>query len=230
MRVAGVSETLFKRFLQSRLVQAVAARWLCAYVSIVARTTRWRIEGVAELAALAAGPPCIVAFWHETLPCMPVFWRRARAMGLRRRAYVLASGHRDGRLIGRAVEQMGISVIAGSSSRGGAAGLRGLVAALKGGGLVGLTPDGPRGPRRVAAPGVAQLAALTGAKVLPCAAWIDPARTLGSWDKMRIPLPFGRGTLVCGPMITVPRDGWETGLKVIEAGLNGAMRRAEIGK
>lgn len=218
--------SLFKRFIQSSWVQAVAARVLCAYVNLVARTTRWRIEGASEIAALVTGPPCIVVFWHETLPSMPSFWRRARAMGLRRPAFVLASGHRDGRLIGRAVEYMGISVIAGSSSRGGAAGLRGLVAALKGGGLVGLTPDGPRGPRRVAAPGVAQLAALTGAQVLPCAARIEPAKTLGSWDKMRIPLPFGRGILVCGPMLTVPRDGWEAGLKDIEAGLNDAMRRA----
>jgi lysophospholipid acyltransferase (LPLAT)-like uncharacterized protein len=217
---------LFKRFLQSHWVQAVAARGLSAYVNLVARTTRWRIEGTDEMAALVAGPPVIVVFWHETLPSMPVFWRRARAMGLTRPAFVLASGHRDGRLIGRAVEYMGISVVAGSSSRGGAAGLRGLVAALKGGGLVGLTPDGPRGPRRVAAPGVAQLAALTGAPVLPCAARIGPAKTLASWDGMRIPLPFGRGRLVCGPMISVPRDGWEAGLKVIETGLNEAMRRA----
>src|SRR5689334_20566130 len=32
------------------------------------------------------------------------------------------------------------------------------------------TPDGPRGPRRQAALGVAQIAALSGAPILPCAA------------------------------------------------------------
>jgi len=217
---------MLKKLLQSSAVQALAARAAARYVVMVAATTRWRIEGAAELAEFAKGDPCIVVFWHESLPSMPVFWLRARRLGLARPAAVLASRHRDGRLIGQAVAALGIEPLAGSSSRGGAAGLRRLAARLAAGCHVGLTPDGPRGPRRVAAPGVAQLAALSGAPVLPCGAWISRALTLRSWDRMRLPLPFGRGTLVCGPRLTVAREDWISAVPLIEAALSDAMARA----
>jgi lysophospholipid acyltransferase (LPLAT)-like uncharacterized protein len=218
-----------KRILQSGPVQAGVA-WLAArYVLLVAGTVRWRVEGVEWLEAFARGGPFIVVFWHESLPSMPVFWRRAVRAGLRREAVVLASRHRDGQLIGRVVRNLGIGLVSGSSSRGGAAGLRGLVKALAAGAHVGLTPDGPRGPRRVAAAGVAQLAGLSGVPVLPCAAHVGWAVQLGSWDGMRLPLPFGRGVLVCGAPVAVPRENWAAMLPVIEAALNDAIGRAEAG-
>ena len=89
-----------------------------------------------------------------------------------------------------------------------------------------LTPDGPRGPRRVCAPGVAQLAAMSGRKVLPCGAMTSNAKTLGSWDRMRLPLPFGRGVLVCGELIDVPREDWQNGVAAVTAALNATMDRA----
>jgi lysophospholipid acyltransferase (LPLAT)-like uncharacterized protein len=220
---------MFKQILQSGAAQKRAAWALARYVVLAARTTRWRIVGAEHLAAFAAGPPAIVVFWHDSLPAMPIFWLAARRLGLRRRAVVLASQHRDGRLIGAAVGHLGIGMAAGSSSRGGAAGLRSLITALRDGAHAGLTPDGPRGPRRAAAAGVAQLAALTGAPVLPCAAWTAKAITLNSWDRMRLPLPFGRGTLVCGPAISVARQNWASALPAIQAGLDAAMAAAEAG-
>jgi hypothetical protein len=90
-----------------------------------------------------------------------------------------------------------------------------------------ITPDGPRGPRRVAAPGVAQVAALSGAPVLPCAAQTSRRRVLRSWDRMVVPLPFGRGVLVCLPAISVPRDGWQDALPEIAAALTAAADRAD---
>ena len=76
---------------------------------------------------------------------------------------------------------------------------------LEAGDHVVITPDGPRGPRRVAAPGVAQLAALSGMPVLPCAAQTSRRWTLRSWDRMVLPLPFGRGVIVCGAPIAGAR-------------------------
>ena len=215
-----------KKILQGAFFQAGIARVAACYFSLVARTVRWRVEGGAQLQEMAQGGPLIVVFWHETLPSMPVLWQRARRLGLARPAVVLASQHRDGQLIGRVVRHMGIGLVSGSSSRGGAAGLRGLLRALAAGWHVGLTPDGPRGPRRVCAPGAVQLAALSGAKILPCGASITPARTLPSWDSMRIPLPFGRGVLVCGALLEVPREGWQARLPELAQALDTAMARA----
>ncbi|MCF3946027.1 lysophospholipid acyltransferase family protein [Acidiphilium iwatense] len=191
-------------------------------------TTRWTIDADALLGALKAGTPCIIVFWHECLPSMPILWREAERIGAGPKGYVLASRHRDGRLIARAMRHFGIETISGSTSRGGAAGLRELARLFEAGHPVGLTPDGPRGPRRRAAPGVAQLAALTGAPVFCAAAATSRALTLESWDAMRIPLPFGRGALIASGPILVPRRDWEASLAMIEAGMTANLARASV--
>jgi len=217
-----------KRFLQADSVQAVLSWAAGLYMDFVARTTRWDVEGAPEIARWATSGPCIVAFWHECLPAtIPILWRQGKRHKRVKQGVALASAHRDGRLIGHAVGYFGIGLVLGSSSRGGPAGLRHLVAAIKAGADVGLTPDGPRGPRRAAAAGLAQLAALTGAPILPAAAWTRWAITIDSWDRMRLPLPFGRGKLVCGQMIAVQRRGWEAALPGIESALTAAIERAE---
>lgn len=215
-----------KRFLRSEGIQRLIAWAAATYVVLVARSLRWRILGEAQLLAMARGTPLIVVFWHETLPSMPVLWLRARRLGLARPAVVLASRHRDGQLIGAAVKHLGLELISGSSSRGGAAALRALIKALAGGAHVGLTPDGPRGPRRVCAPGAAQLAAMSGVPVLPCGVMISPAWTLKTWDGMRLPLPFGRGVLVAGAPLRIARADWQGGVVAITAALNAAMDQA----
>jgi lysophospholipid acyltransferase (LPLAT)-like uncharacterized protein len=90
-----------------------------------------------------------------------------------------------------------------------------------------ITPDGPRGPRRQAAPGVAQLAALSGAQVVPLGGATSAQRRLGSWDRMMFPLPFGRGVLVCGAPIAVPRDGAEAALPGIATALSAVCDEAD---
>jgi lysophospholipid acyltransferase (LPLAT)-like uncharacterized protein len=209
----ATGEAMVRRVLQSTGVRAALSWLIGLYLDFVGRTTRWEIEGAQEIARWAASGPCV--------------FRQGKLHGRVKSGVALASAHRDGRLIGNAVGYFGIGLVLGSSSRGGAPGLRNLLAAMQAGSDVGLTPDGPRGPRRVAAAGLAQLAALAGAPVLPAAAWTKWAITVNSWDRMRLALPFGRGRLVCEPMIAVPRQGWEAALPEIEAALTSALLRAE---
>ncbi|HEX2943431.1 MAG TPA: lysophospholipid acyltransferase family protein [Rhodopila sp.] len=218
-----------KSLLRTRQAQAVLPALLGGYMSFALRTTRWTMDGRAHLVAACSGNPAIFAFWHEFLPATPALVMAARKLPTFRapKVHTLVSRHRDGRFIGAVVRRFDICTIFGSSSRGGAAGLRAMLAALGRGELIGITPDGPRGPRRRAAPGVAQLAALARVPVVPCAARTNWHIKLNTWDRMTIPLPFGRGALVCGPPIIVPRDGWEETLPVIEAGLTEAASRAE---
>ena len=130
--------------------------WLAAgYLRFAAATQIWRVEGEENIRLLAGDAPMIAVFWHETLPSMYTLWPRARRLGMRRPTTALASRHRDGQLIGEILHHFGIGLVSGSSSRGGAQALRLLVEQLKGGAHVVITPDGPRGPRRAAAPGVA---------------------------------------------------------------------------
>jgi lysophospholipid acyltransferase (LPLAT)-like uncharacterized protein len=220
-----------RRLIRHPAVQAGLARLLGAYLALVARTTRWELLGAAPaLAEVAAGRPLILAFWHERLPLIPALFRLAAAEQpevARLRPHVLVSQHRDGRFIGAAVERFGVAMVYGSSRRGGAAALVELLRVLRAGNPVLLTPDGPRGPRRQAAPGVAQLAALSGAMVLPVGAATRRHRLLPSWDRMMLPLPFGRGAIVCGPLIAVPRDGVAAALPDIAAAMDEAAAAAD---
>ena len=74
---------------------------------------------------------------------------------------------------------------------------------------------------------MAQIAGLSGAPVLPVGAQTSRRRVLPTWDRMYVPLPFGRGVVVCGAPILVPRDGWEAFVPVIAAALTDAADRAD---
>jgi lysophospholipid acyltransferase (LPLAT)-like uncharacterized protein len=222
---------MFARLLKSPAIARIGAWAIGSYLGFALRSTRWTLEGWEHFAPFAEKGPVIAAFWHETLPLMPAFWSKARAQNPARQAAVLVSRHRDGRFIGRIVGRFGVAIVHGSTAsgakdRGGAAGLRGLLTALGQGSAVVITPDGPRGPRRSAAPGATQLAALSGAKLLPLGARTRHRITLASWDRMVVPLPFGRGALVCLPPIEVAPDGTEFAHAALEAALTEATLRA----
>jgi lysophospholipid acyltransferase (LPLAT)-like uncharacterized protein len=219
-----------KTLLRTPQAQAMLAALLGGYLGFALRTTRWTLDGQENFAPFGSGTPAIFAFWHEFLPLTPALSLIARKLPFYRPTpiHTLVSQHRDGQFIGSVVRRFGIVPIAGSSTRGGAAGLRSLLAVLRQGDLIGITPDGPRGPRRQAAPGVAQLAALSGVPVVPLAARTTRRIQLGTWDRMAVPLPFGRGVMVCGPPIDVPRDGWKDAIPAIAEALTRAADRADF--
>jgi len=227
---------MLRRLTRHPAAQAALASLLGLYLLAVYRTTRWTLLGEEHVrAAMRPGagrgrPTAIAAFWHENLPMMPALWTAARRRlpdTVPAAAHVLVSRHRDGRLVGAVVRRFRVGLVHASTSRGGAAGLRSMLRLLAAGDMVVITPDGPRGPRRVAAPGVAQLAALSGVPVLPCAARSTRQRVLGSWDRMRLPLPFGRGVLVCGAPVAVARDGGDAALAAVAAALSAACDAAD---
>ncbi len=207
------------------------------YLDLALRSTRWTTEGQDFLNPFLPGGAVIVASWHERLPLIPALWVRARRRYPQRLVAALASRHRDGRFLGGLLERFGVRMVHGSTDldakagrrrdRGGAAGLRALLGALGEGAAVVITPDGPRGPRRVAAPGVALLAAMAQVAVLPVSAQLRWRITLKTWDKMVLPLPFGRGVLVCGAPILVPEEAAAAFLPRIELALTEALERAD---
>jgi lysophospholipid acyltransferase (LPLAT)-like uncharacterized protein len=167
-------------------VAAVAVRALGA-------TLRLTEDGVESMQALwTARQPLIYAVWHGRILMVP--WLNQR---LRRT--------RDGELVARWVAHFGLSVVRGSSSRGGAEALRALATAVRAGQDVAVVPDGPRGPREQLQAGLVVLAAVTGAPVVPLGFAARPARRLASWDRLLVPWPFARAAVVFGKAATVPR-------------------------
>ncbi|TPG57496.1 DUF374 domain-containing protein [Roseomonas nepalensis] len=229
---------MFRRLTRHPRFLSLAARLLGLYVALAHRTTRWTLVADGATEALRGGlaeGPVILAFWHERLTLGPGLWvtMRGRVPALApKRPQVLVSRHRDGVFIGEVVARFGLETIHGSSAKGGAskggsAALRAMLRVLRGGGVVAVTPDGPRGPRRVAAPGVGQLAALSGAPVFTYGASTTRCLRLRSWDKAMIPLPFGRGLMVLLPPFVVPPEAGEAGRAAVEALLTEACDAAD---
>lgn len=142
--------------------------------------------------------PCIYSFWHESLlaPCK-----------LRTRIRVLISRSADGELIAQICRRIGVGVVRGSSSRGGAEALLELTRAAerKQSHLL-FTPDGPRGPRRVVQPGMIFVASRTGLPILPVGIGFTRAWRASSWDHFATPLPFSTLTGIVGAPIHVPPE------------------------
>ncbi|TVP42228.1 MAG: DUF374 domain-containing protein [Gemmatimonadales bacterium] len=145
------------------------------------------------------GRPVIFLFWHSRILPLAHLHRNEGAV-------VLISRHRDGELIARLVERRGFRTVRGSSSRGGARGLRGLLRALREGSDLAITPDGPRGPARRLKAGPLLAAQRSGAPLILVGAGARRAWRVKSWDRFLVPWPFARVEVRYGPPIFVERD------------------------
>lgn len=219
--------SVFKRLSRHPGVRRAAARLISAYIRFVHATTRWRIEGAEHRdAMLVEGKPVLGAFWHNRLALMPFIWPPTKPFAM------LVSEHRDGQFIGDVVEPLGIARVSGSTSKGGARAFRALVQTLKSGVSVGITPDGPRGPRQRVQGGTIALARLAGVAIAPVALAVRPRLVLETWDGFNLPLPFGRGVFIWGPPFRVARDADEESVAALrnqlEVVLNDLAARADI--
>ena len=213
-----------KSILKSDTVRHFAC-WLASYyIRLVWHTSRWDVHGRAPLDERAdAGKPTILCFWHGRLLVMPCCWQRPEPFQM------LISEHRDGALIANIIKHFSIGWIKGSTSKGGtqkggAQALRQMLKALKNGEYVGITPDGPRGPRMRASEGVVMVARVSGAAIIPVTYGIRSGRVLQTWDRFLIGRPFSKGVVRYGTPIEVPKGADAAALNAarlqLEASLN----------
>lgn len=201
---------LDKRILKSPTAQKSLAFVAALWIKFTFKTIRWTFDGWDGLEAhLAAGKPLIVAFWHGRLLMMRFAWPKSAP-----KIHILISAHPDGRVIAEAMHFLDIGTVAGSTGKQGATAVRQMNEILASGGCVGITPDGPKGPRMRAQMGAIKLAAMTGVPIVPSTFSSSPRRILGTWDRFLLPWPFGRGVFRWGPPIAVP-DG--AGPEALEA-------------
>jgi lysophospholipid acyltransferase (LPLAT)-like uncharacterized protein len=137
----------------------------------------------------------IYALWHENFLVPIVRFGNPDVAAL-------VSGHADGRLLGTLIRATGMRVVHGSTNRGGVAAVRELLRPDVG--HVAVTPDGPRGPRRVVQPGVVYLASRTGLRIVPIGVGHHRPWRLKTWDSFAVPRPFSRVRCLLGRPLSVP--------------------------
>lgn len=180
------------------------------------RTLRVRLIVDGEASWERSGPR-VLAFFHGQ--------QMALLAAVRRPTVVLVSRSRDGETQSRVMRLNGLSVLRGSSSRGAAGGLRGIVRAVAAGKDVALAVDGPRGPKHRAKPGAAFAALQTGAPLLPLATAACRSVVLDrAWDDFEVPLPFSTVSIVVGAPVDARSALSDASL--LSAAVTAARRRA----
>ena len=158
-------------------------------------TLRLRVVGFEKIRDLDG--PKILCCWHGRT-FVPS--RLYKGKGL----YAMFSHSRDGEMQAKIFTKFGFKVIRGSTGRGGERALVESIRALKAGGTIAMTPDGPRGPTRKVQEGVMLMAKKSGAPLVPVGAFARPGKLFNSWDRYLIPYPFAKASIVFGDAIPVP--------------------------
>ena len=191
----------YKKILRSKLIYSLAC-WLGAkYIKFVSFTTKWSFINKNYVDQLwDSNESFILCFWHGRLLMMPLSWNNKKKVN------VLISAHPDGQLLSNTVKHFKIDTIIGSSSKGSSMALRNIIRSLKSGISIGITPDGPRGPKMKINSGIIKIASLTGCKIVPLSYSVKNKFFLNSWDRFLVALPFGKGCFIWGEPIKVKRN------------------------
>lgn len=135
-------------------------------------------------------------------------------------AKVLISNHFDGELISRTIKFFGLGTLAGSTTRNAARVLIQSIKTIKEGYDIGITPDGPKGPKGEVADGIIVMAQKAKAKIVLVE--IKPTKywQLNSWDKFKIPKPFGTINYYATQEIDISKMEFEEARELIKKGLD----------
>ena len=191
----------YKKIFRTKLAYNIIC-WIGAkYIKFVSFTTKWSFINKKYVENLwKKNESFILCFWHGRLLMMPLSWN------IKKKINVLISAHSDGQLLSKTVKYFDIKTIIGSSSKGGSEAIRNIIKSLKSGISIGMTPDGPRGPRMKINSVIIKIASLTGNKIVPLSYSVKKKIFLNSWDKFLVALPFGKGCFIWGKPIKIKKN------------------------
>lgn len=184
------------------------------------RSLRFEASEADLRAYMKKDVPVAIVLWHNRLFLAAEIVRRYRQG---RPAYALVSASQDGAWLSAFFSLAGMRTVRGSSSRLGREAATALVDVLRAGYDVGITPDGPRGPRYECKAGSIIVARRTHAPMLLVGAEFDSAWQLRSWDRFVIPKPFSRVRMRCEVVMSdqlADRDAATAGIQARLIALN----------
>jgi lysophospholipid acyltransferase (LPLAT)-like uncharacterized protein len=201
-------------------VVAGCAVWLFRALFLTVRI-RYRQFDPRTNPYTGSGPAVVFSVWHDAMVFSIFAGRHARSVAL-------VSKHQDGSFLARGLAMLGIGIVRGSSGRWGASAMRRLLLVSRDRNVV-ITPDGPRGPRRQAKPGMVFLASRSGRAVVPAGfAAVSSWRIRGNWTDLEIPKPFTTIYYLTGEPISVPADASRDVVAAYESSVQGEMDRLTV--
>lgn len=191
-------------------------------VHVIGHTARFKVIGYQRVPELVkSGKGFILAVWHgRTL--LPVHY--CRGMGI----WAITSLSRDGELQTRIVSRFGYRTIRGSTGRGAIKAALAACKRLEDGGILAITPDGPKGPQHEVQPGIIFMAQRARCPIIPIGVGARPRRLMKAWDEYLLPLPFAKSALVFGePLHFEKDDPIEVGQDLLKNALDEVQAQAQ---
>lgn len=183
---------LVKKFFRQPWLQNLIPRLAWIYLRIITKGLKYQIQGEENMKKFTdQGQPVILACWHGGL-VVPMYYLRNKGI------YVLSSTHRDSEYLAWILQRFGWRLVKGSTGRGGAKAFIEMMHKVQEGNLVSMTPDGPTGPAKQLKPGLLQLAAKTGAPIVPLGVSAYPCKKLKTWDSFLLPAKGAKAAIIFG--------------------------------
>ncbi|MEO0367314.1 MAG: lysophospholipid acyltransferase family protein [Pseudomonadota bacterium] len=189
-------------------------KWVGSLIVMTCR--RNMINDGAYQQRVKTNQPFVLCLWHDCSTMAGWVMRGSPVT-------VIVSASRDGEYVSRFANLMGIKTIRGSTSRNAGIVVKSGLKVLRAGRPLGITPDGPRGPRYRAQIGALRFAAMTQCPIIPMHIKASREWALNSWDRQTFPKPFSRINVAFGDPIYVTSDELEQNSEQYIADFEAAM-------
>ena len=218
--------TFKKKIVKNIFIQKILGLLSFLYIYFVGITSQIKHKNVSIPEYFwKNNKPFILAFWHSQLLMIKFSWNKNKKLN------ILASGHSDGQFGGIVAKHLGVNIITISKEKK-KINIRPIFQLLKKNNYIGITPDGPRGPKEKVSDGVIKIAKQNKVPIIHLGFWSTKNIKLNSWDSFLITYPFSKCCYVWGNPIIIPENLKEEELekyqKILGNEINECIKKAKI--
>ncbi len=191
--IYNLKEKMIKKLLKHRYSQFFFGWIIALYLKICFQTSIWHTKNTEIVQKqINKNKSIIICFWHSRVLMAAFCWNWQNNFKM------LISGHSDGKIFSNAVSHLGIDTITGSSRKQNISSLKEIINLIKKNSILGITPDGPKGPNEEIKEGLMSLLKKTGVTVLPLSYSAKYKIELRTWDKFLFVTPLNKFVAVWG--------------------------------
>ena len=214
-----------KKLLKKNFVQNILGFFTFLYIRAVNFTSSIQFENESIPKQFWNNDkPFILAFWHSQLMMIGFSWKKNKNVN------ILASSHSDGRfgaIVGKYFNLNNIQ----TSKKNKSVSLRFIFKLLNDNNYIGITPDGPRGPKEIVSEGIIKIAKTSKVPIIPIGFWSSKNFKLKSWDSFLITLPFSKCSFVWNKPLEIPYNIQENQIqhyqKLLQEKINQSVKKAQ---
>jgi len=214
-----------KKLLRNFFVQNILGFFTFLYIRTVNLTSSIQFENeTIPKQFWNNDKPFILAFWHSQLMMIGFSWKKNKNVN------ILASGHSDGKfgaIVGKYFNLNNIQ----TSKKNKSISLKSIFKLLNDNNYIGITPDGPRGPKEIVSEGIIKIAKSSKVPIIPIGFWSSKNFKLKSWDSFLITLPFSKCSFVWGKPLEIPNNIHKNQIqyyqKLLQEKINQSVKKAQ---